>query len=103
MSNTPNAQQQLEQLLKHSHYINSIITSHRTATAQAMAIMFKALTKHDPALSEVIAAAITEIEQKTNTSPSLDGDRALIARELRAEMQRTSARSPTPPRVSPRR
>jgi hypothetical protein len=97
------AKVQLEKLLKTSDYFNSVITSHRTATAQAMAIMFKALLKHDPTLVEPIAAAINEIDTKTYRSPSVDGDRSLIARELRAEMQRISATVQTPPRPSPQK
>jgi F0F1-type ATP synthase delta subunit len=82
------AQQQLNELLKKSDYLNSIIDSQRVAASQAIALIMKALIKHDPSLGKVMLDAVVEIESKTHKSPSVDGDRSLIARAIRAELQR---------------
>lgn len=82
------AQQQLNELLKKSDYLNSIIDSHRIATSQAISILIKALIKHDQTLGVVVLDAINQIESKTHKSASVDGDRSLIARAIRAELQR---------------
>ncbi|MFZ6871141.1 hypothetical protein ACO0LF_03640 [Undibacterium sp. Di27W] len=82
------AQQQLNEFLKKSDYLNSMLTSHRLATSQAFAIVLKALIKHDPTLAPVILAAVGQIEAKAFKSPSVDGDRALIARAIREELKR---------------
>lgn len=83
------AQIQFNELLKHSDYLNSIIDSHRIATAQAIATLMKSLMKHDPGLAQVILEAVEQIEAKTFKSPSVDGDRSLIARAIRAELKQS--------------
>lgn len=90
------AQQQLNALLKKSDYLNSIINSHRMATAQAIAILIKALVKHDPSIRTAIGEALNEIGGKAWISASVDGDRSLLARSLRAELQRSSVDRPQP-------
>jgi hypothetical protein len=51
---TPEEEQALfeyvNNFIKRSHYISSVLDSQRIASAQAMAIIMKALTKHDPSL-----------------------------------------------------
>ena len=90
----PDETQQLEAFLndfiKRSHYINSLLDSQRMASAQAIAIVINALAKHDPSLGPVLLEAVSEIELQTFTSPSIDGDRSLIARAIRAELLRAS-------------
>ena len=81
------AQQQLNELLKQSDYLNSIIDSHRVATAQAIAILVKAIVKHDPSFGTVVCDALNEIDSKTFASVSVDGDRALLARSIRGQLQ----------------
>lgn len=82
------AQQQFNELLKKSDYLNSMIDSHRLATSQSIAILIKALIKHDPSLGTVVLEALNQIETKAHKSPSIDGDRSLIARAIRVDLQR---------------
>ena len=84
------AQQQLNELLKKSDYLNSIIDSHRIATAQSIAILIKAVVKHDPSLEAVVANALNEIVSKTFASASVDGDRSLLARSIREQLQQST-------------
>ena len=77
------AQQQLNELLKKSDYLNSIIDSHRVATAETIAILISTLVKHDPKLNTVIAGALTQIASCTWKDASVDGDRSLLARSIR--------------------
>jgi hypothetical protein len=83
------AQQQLNEFLKKSDFLNSMLDSQRVASSQAIAIIMKALIKHDPSLGEVVLNAVSKIEEKTFTSASIDGDRSLIARAIRAELKRS--------------
>ena len=84
------AQQQLNELLKKSDYLNSIIDSHRIATAETIAILINALVKHDPTLNEVIASALNKVASNTWKNPSVDGDRSLLARSIRAQLQQST-------------
>lgn len=82
------AQQQLNDLLKKSDYLNSIIDSHRVATAESIAILINALVNYDPAIAPAIGEALNQIEARTFRSPSVDGDRSLLARAIRGSLQR---------------
>ncbi|MFZ6767491.1 hypothetical protein ACO0LM_10430 [Undibacterium sp. Di26W] len=73
-------------LIKKSDYLNSTIDSFRLATSQSIAILLKALLKHDPSLFVIVCEALAEIETKTWISPSIDGDRSLLARSLRKQI-----------------
>lgn len=92
---TPEEEQALfeyvNNFIKRSHYISSVLDSQRIASAQAMAIIMKALTKHDPSLGPIFLEAVNEIESKTFVSPSIDGDRSLIARAIREELRQFSS------------
>ena len=81
------AQQQLNEFLKKSDYLNSIIDSHRLATSQSIAILLKAMLKHDPSLFLPVCEALAEIETKSWISPSVDGDRSLLVRSIRAQLR----------------
>lgn len=80
----------LNNFIKNSHHINGMLDNQRIAIAQAFAIIIKALAQHDAALGPVLLDAVSEIESKTFTSPSLDGERSLIARAMRAELVQIS-------------
>ncbi|MFZ3001407.1 MAG: hypothetical protein WA071_13850 [Undibacterium umbellatum] len=80
------AQQQLNELLKNSHYLSNILDSQRMALSQTLAIFLAALARHDPSLAAPMCAALAEIEAKTWESPSVDGDRSLFARAIRSEL-----------------
>jgi hypothetical protein len=80
----------LNNFIKKSHHINGMLDNQRMAIAQAFAIIIKALAQHDAALGPVLLDAVSEIESKTFTSPSLDGERSLIARAMRAELVQIS-------------
>jgi hypothetical protein len=80
----------LNTFIKNSHHINGMLDNQRIAIAQAFAIIIKAMAQHDAALGPVLLDAVREIESKTFTSASLDGERSLIARAMRAEFVQIS-------------
>ena len=80
------AQQLLNDLLKKSDYLKSIIDSHRVATAETIAFLINAMVKHDPTLSTVVAAALSHISSNTLCNPSVAGDRSLLASSIRAQI-----------------
>lgn len=82
------AQQQLNELLKQSHYLSSILDAQRIAVAQSFSIIIEALVRHDPTLAEPIGEALNNIEAGTYVSPSVDGERSLLVRSVRAQLQR---------------
>lgn len=82
------AQQQLNELLKKSDYLNSILDSQRIAVAESFSILIATLVKHAPELAVPIGEALNEIEFGGWISPSVDGDRSLLVRAVRAQLQR---------------
>lgn len=82
------AQQQLNELLKNSHYLSSVLDSQRMALAQAIAIITRVITAQNATLTPLFLEAVSEIGAKTFISPSVDGDRALIARAMLEELTR---------------
>ncbi|MFZ6724688.1 hypothetical protein ACO0K2_04265 [Undibacterium sp. MH2W] len=80
----------LNNFIKNSRHINGMLDNQRIAIAQAFGIIIRALVKHDSSLIPVLLSAMTEIESKTFTSASLDGERSLVARAIRAELFQTS-------------
>lgn len=80
----------LNNFIKNSHHINGMLDNQRIAIAEAFAIIIKSLAKHDASLGLVLLDAVSEIEAKTFTSASLDGERSLIARAIRAELVQIS-------------
>ena len=82
------AQQQLNDFLKKSDYLNSILDSQRIAVAESFSILIAVLVKHDPNLLNPIGDALNEIEFGGRISPSVDGDRSLLVRAVRAQLQR---------------
>ncbi|WP_428719123.1 hypothetical protein [Undibacterium curvum] len=82
------AQQQLNDLLKKSDYLNSILDSQRIAIADSFAILVSTLVHHDPGLAIPVREALNKIEFGGFISPSVDGDRSLLVRAVRAQLQR---------------
>lgn len=79
--------QQFEQMLKTSDFLNSALQSQRIATAEAIAITVKYLVKEDVEQARIITAIIQDLTQPTGR-PSLDGDRNRIAEALRGYVTR---------------
>lgn len=79
--------QQFEQMLKTSDFLNSALQSQRIATAEAIAITVKYLVKEDVEQARVITGIIQELVQPTGRA-SQDGDRNRIAEALRVYVTR---------------
>ncbi|WP_428718562.1 hypothetical protein [Undibacterium curvum] len=87
MNSHQHAQQQLNQLLKNSDFLQSILNSQRIAVAESISILIATLVEHDPKLATPIGEALNKIEFGGRVSPSVDGDRSLLVRSVRAQLQ----------------
>jgi hypothetical protein len=73
---------QFEELLKQSDYLNSVLESHRIATAETIALLIKHLAADDANRAQVITSLLSDLNQPTNR-PSIDGSRHRLAVAIR--------------------
>lgn len=77
---------QLNDLLKKSDYLNSLMNTHREATGEAIAVLIKAIAINNPEMQNAVAIAMQEISSPTGR-PSVDGERARLMQIIRENLQ----------------
>ncbi len=77
---------QLNDLLKKSDYLNSLMNTHREATGEAIAVLIKAIAINNPEMHNAVAKAMLEVSTPTGR-PSVDGERARLMQIVRENLQ----------------
>jgi hypothetical protein len=77
---------QLNDLLKKSDYLNSLVNTHREATGEAIAVLIKAIAINNPEMQNAVAIAMHEVSAPTGR-PSVDGERARLMQIVRENLQ----------------
>ncbi|WP_246795645.1 hypothetical protein [Burkholderia perseverans] len=86
MSERTKATADFERLLKSSHYLNSIIASHREATADILAAFISLLAQSSALEPARVAALLSTLDQSMDR-PSDDSTRRVLIQALREKLQ----------------